>query len=152
MILNAFPLVMIIIIVIIVLNLLSGTGSGSHLSFPNPSAPLTDDTSVNLSLATATLHRLSLRNEEPAVPVTEDNCALVFPSHLQTLAADCSQLSFGTYKASSNSAFSEPLGSNPLKLDRGKASVAIDGSYGHLDSRYDSLTWSIYTLIGLKCS
>ncbi|XP_059449581.1 uncharacterized protein LOC132180691 isoform X2 [Corylus avellana] len=110
-------------------------GSGSHLSFPNHSAPLTDDTNVDVSSTTATLHRLSLRNEEPAVPTTEDNCALVLPSHLQALAADCSQLSFGTYKASSNSSFSEPLGSNPSKLDWGKASVAIDGSYGHLDSR-----------------
>ena len=143
---------MIIIIVVTILNLLSGTSSGSHLSFPNHSAPLTDDTNVDVSSTTATLHQLSLRNEEPAVPTTEDNCALVLPSHLQALAADCSQLSFGTYKASSNSSFSEPLGSNLSKLDWGKASVAIDGSYGHLDSRYDSLTWSIYTLIGLTCS
>lgn len=151
MILNAYHLVM-IIIVITILNLLSGTGSGSHLSSPNHSVHLTDDTSVDVSSATATLHRLSLRNEESAVPITEDNCALVFPTHLQALAADCSQLSFGTYKGGINSAFSEPLGSIQLKLDRGKASVAIDGSYAHLDSRYDSLTWSIYTLIGLKCS
>lgn len=82
-----------------------------------------------------TLHRLSLRNEEPTLPIMEDNCGVIFPNHLQALAADCSQLSFGTYRAGSNTALSEPSEPNPLKLDVGKASAAIDGLYQHLLSR-----------------
>lgn len=110
----------------------SEPGSGSNLSDPNYSAPLTDKV-IAVPSAAAKLQHLSLGEEEP-----ESNCAVVLPSHLQALAADCSHLSFGTYKSGNSSASTAPFSSNQSKEDRQEAPGTLDGlSAGPLETRHE---------------
>ncbi|CAK7346676.1 unnamed protein product [Dovyalis caffra] len=90
-----------------------GTGSGFHLPFPNGAAPLNDE----VFSATVNLQQLSLGKEEPEVPPSQDNHAVLFPEYMQALAADCSHLSFGTYKSGPYNAVSGPLESTSIKTD-----------------------------------
>lgn len=96
-------------------------GSASNLSDPSFSIPLTDDVTA-VSSAAAKLHHLSV--EEASL---ETNSAVVLPSHLQALAANCSHLSFGTYKSGHNSASAVLFSSNQLKDDSQEASMWLDG-------------------------
>uniref|UniRef100_A0A3N7EZC0 Uncharacterized protein n=1 Tax=Populus trichocarpa TaxID=3694 RepID=A0A3N7EZC0_POPTR len=100
-----------------------GTGSGVQLPFPNVAAPLNDE----VSSAAADLQQLSLGKEEPAVPPSEDNHAVLFPEYMQALAADFSHLSFGTYKSGTYHAVSVPLALTPAKSNLEKASAAANG-------------------------
>nr|XP_011467574.1 PREDICTED: uncharacterized protein LOC101307606 isoform X2 [Fragaria vesca subsp. vesca] len=100
---------------------------------------VSDDLAV--SSATINMQQLSLKNDEP-----EDQCTVVLPNNLQELAADCSHLSFGTYKSGNNSA-SRP---QSFQNDLGGAYAGIDASFsGHLDTRnsgynHDELRGSLY--------
>lgn len=108
----------------------SEPGSGSNLSDPNYAAPLTDKV-IAVPSAAAKLQHLSLGEEEQ-----ESNCAVVLPSHLQALAADCSHLSFGTYKSGNSSPSTVPFSSNQSKEDRQEAPGMLDGlSAGPLETR-----------------
>ncbi|XP_020539508.1 uncharacterized protein LOC105646039 isoform X2 [Jatropha curcas] len=88
-----------------------GRESGSHLPFANCSAPLNDE----VTSTAVTLQQLSLEKETKVVPLAEDNCGVVFPTDMQAFAADCSHLSFGTYKSGVPATAFGPLESNPLK-------------------------------------
>ncbi|PQM37191.1 uncharacterized protein Pyn_39947 [Prunus yedoensis var. nudiflora] len=108
-----------------------GTGFGSNVSCPNRS--VSNDVAVAVSSATMNMQQLNLGKEEPT-----DNCAVVLPNNLQELAADCSHLSFGTFRSGPSSAFSRSP-SNSLKNDLGGFSAGINvSSAGHLDTRHES--------------
>ncbi|KAM5580044.1 hypothetical protein ABKV19_009669 [Rosa sericea] len=91
--------------------------------------------------ATMNMQQLSLGKKEP-----EDQCTVVLPNNLQELAADCSHLSFGTYKSGHNAASK----SQSFQNDLGGACAGIDASFsGHLDTRnsgynHDELLGSLY--------
>ncbi|BFG25642.1 hypothetical protein CerSpe_119160 [Prunus speciosa] len=108
-----------------------GTGFGSNVSCPNRSVSY--DVTVAVSSATMNMQQLNLGKEVPT-----DNCAVVLPNNLQELAADCSHLSFGTFRSGPSSAFSRSP-SNSLKNDLGGFSAGINvSSAGHLDTRHES--------------
>lgn len=109
----------------------SETGSGSNLSNPSYSAALNENDAV-----AAKLQHLSLGKDDP-----ENNSTLVLPSHLKALAADCSHLSFGTYKSGSNIASTGLLPSNQIKDDLQEASTTLNGFLaGRLETRYGSFS------------
>ncbi|VVA38937.1 PREDICTED: GBF-interacting 1 [Prunus dulcis] len=99
-----------------------GTGFGSNVSYPNRS--VSNDVAVAVSSATMNMQQLNLGKEEPT-----ENCAVVLPNNLQELAADCSHLSFGTFRSGPSSAFSRSP-SNSLKNDLGGFSAGINVSSG----------------------
>ncbi|XP_011026251.1 PREDICTED: uncharacterized protein LOC105126918 isoform X2 [Populus euphratica] len=102
-----------------------GTGSGFHLRFPNCAAPLNDE----VSSAAVNLQQLSLGKEEPALPSSEDNHAVVFPDYMQAFAADWSHLSFGTYKSGASNAVSGGLtASTPVKTNFEETSAVANSS------------------------
>ncbi|KAI9399175.1 hypothetical protein POPTR_002G059300v4 [Populus trichocarpa] len=102
-----------------------GTGSGFHLRFPNCAAPLNDE----VSSAAVNLQQLSLGKEEPALPPSEDNHAVVFPDYMQAFAADWSHLSFGTYKSGAYNAVSgASIASTPVKTNLEETSAAANSS------------------------
>ncbi|XP_061968410.1 uncharacterized protein LOC133691825 isoform X3 [Populus nigra] len=102
-----------------------GTGSGFHLRFPNCAAPLNDE----VSSAAVNLQQLSLGKEEPALPPSEDNHAVVFPDYMQAFAADWSHLSFGTYKSGAYNAVSGgSIASTPVKTNLEETSAAANSS------------------------
>ncbi|KAH8515577.1 hypothetical protein H0E87_004150 [Populus deltoides] len=102
-----------------------GTGSGFHLRFPNCAAPLNDE----VSSAAVNLQQLSLGMEEPALPPSEDNHAVVFPDYMQAFAADWSHLSFGTYKSGAYNAVSGgSIASTPVKTNLEETSAAANSS------------------------
>lgn len=93
---------------------------------------MSDDVVVAVSSATINMQHLSLGKEE-----TDDQCTVVLPNNLQELAADCSHLSFGTYKSGNNSASRSQSFQNDLR----GAYAATDASFsGHLDTRHESFT------------
>ncbi|XP_068335781.1 uncharacterized protein [Pyrus communis] len=106
-----------------------GTVIGSNAPYPNHSA----SNDVAVASATMRMQQLNLRKEED-----QDNCAVVLPNNLQELAADCSHLSFGTFRPSQSSALSSKP-SNSLKNDLGGSSAGEAGvdvfSAGRLDTR-----------------
>ncbi|XP_062105749.1 uncharacterized protein LOC133817290 isoform X2 [Humulus lupulus] len=96
---------------------LTETGSGS-----NSSDALADND-------VAKFQHLSLGKED-----SENN--LILPSHLQAFTADCSHLSFGTYKSGKSSASIGLLPSNELNGDLQEASTMLgDFPAGHLETR-----------------
>ncbi|KAJ6938908.1 hypothetical protein NC651_005369 [Populus alba x Populus x berolinensis] len=102
-----------------------GTGSGFHLRFPNFAAPLNDE----VSSAAVNFQQLSLGKEEPALPPSEDNHAVVFPDYMQAFAADWSHLSFGTYKSGAYNAVSGgSIDSTPVKTNLEETSAAANSS------------------------
>lgn len=104
------------------------TGCGSNSSDRSYSAALTDN-----DVVAAKLQHLSLEKEDP-----ENNSTVVLPSHLQALAADCSHLSFGTYKSGNDSASTGLLPSNQLKEDLQEATTTLDDfPAGLLETRYE---------------
>ncbi|XP_021593249.1 uncharacterized protein LOC110600676 isoform X4 [Manihot esculenta] len=99
----------------------------SHDYFANGSAPLND-----IASSTAvSLQQLSLGKEAKFVRTSEDDCALVFPNDIHTLGADCSHLSFGTYKSGVHAASSVPLASKPSKSNM-EPSAVIDRNLGYV--------------------
>lgn len=68
-----------------------------------------------MSSAVANLQQLNIGKEEPVMPPTENHSAVVLPNHLQTFAADCSHLSFGTYKSGVTSASPTVVAFNPIE-------------------------------------
>lgn len=108
--------------------------------FPGDSASLTDDASVAVSSATVSLQQLSIEKNEPVVPPAEDNCAVVLPNYLQALAADCSHLSFGTYRSGNASAPYKAPGCYTVINDLEETSAGRDKPpAAHLDSRHESV-------------
>ncbi|KAJ6953947.1 hypothetical protein NC652_005629 [Populus alba x Populus x berolinensis] len=102
-----------------------GTGSGFHLRFPNCAAPLNDE----VSSVAVNFQQLSLGKEEPALPPSEDNHAVVFPDYMQAFAADWSHLSFGTYKSGAYNAVSGgSIASTPVKTNLEETSAAANSS------------------------
>ncbi|XP_034905091.1 uncharacterized protein [Populus alba] len=102
-----------------------GTGSSFHLRFPNCAAPLNDE----VSSVAVNFQRLSLGKEEPALPPSEDNHAVVFPDYMQAFAADWSHLSFGTYKSGAYNAVSGgSIASTPVKTNLEETSAAANSS------------------------
>lgn len=81
----------------------------------NYSASLNDDVVSALSSAVANLQQLNIGKEEPVMPPTENHSAVVLPNYLQTFAADCSHLSFGTYKSGVTSASPTVVAFNPIE-------------------------------------
>ncbi|XP_039044919.1 uncharacterized protein LOC120184554 isoform X1 [Hibiscus syriacus] len=89
-------------------------GRGYNASAPNPSAPLSDDAVKAASSVAVNLRQLSLGKEEEVVTLKEDNCGVVLPDYLQALSADCSHLSFGTYKSGKSTALPQSQTSSSL--------------------------------------
>ncbi|OMP05925.1 hypothetical protein COLO4_08450 [Corchorus olitorius] len=113
-----------------------GIGRGSHISVPNSTASLSNDVVEAVSSAAVNLQNLSLGKEEPDVTRTEENHGVVLPNYLQAFAADCSHLSFGTYKSGKSTASSHPRASSSLTNDPGDVFTASNGpSSMHLSSR-----------------
>ncbi|KAK0589325.1 hypothetical protein LWI29_012662 [Acer saccharum] len=104
-----------------------GISNSSDLPFPSYSASFSDDVLSAVSSAAANLQQLNIGRVEPAKPLTEDNSAVVLPIYLQAFAADCSHLSFGTYKSGVASAPIAPISSNSSKSDL-EVSAVVDGS------------------------
>ncbi|KAL1104078.1 hypothetical protein V6Z11_D04G043200 [Gossypium hirsutum] len=92
-------------------------GRGSNASAPNPAASLSDDAIKAASSIAVNLQQLSLGKEERAVTPKEDNRGVVLPDYLQAFSADCSHLSFGTYKSGKSTALSQPQTSSSLMND-----------------------------------
>ncbi|CAJ2639630.1 unnamed protein product [Trifolium pratense] len=73
------------------------------------------------------LQQLSMEESHLKAPSSED--VVVLPNHLQALAAECSHLSFGTYKGGNNSASSANLAPNNLsRSGLEMKSAAVDDS------------------------
>lgn len=118
---------------------ISGIGRDSHISVPNPTS-LSDDAIKAVASAAVNLQQLSLGKEQPAATPTEENCGLVLPNDLQVFSADCSHLSFGTYKSGKSTALSQPQASSSLTKDLEGTFTAPNGpSSVHLTSRYPAL-------------
>ncbi|XP_058788252.1 uncharacterized protein LOC131662476 [Vicia villosa] len=98
----------------------NNTGLGPH-SNSNLKNTLTSDFQSSyehhegVSSVTSDLQRLSMKESNLEVPSSDD--IVVLPNHLQALAAECSHLSFGTYKGGNNSASSETFTPNNLSRD-----------------------------------
>ncbi|KAF2290658.1 hypothetical protein GH714_014900 [Hevea brasiliensis] len=101
-----------------------GRESCAHLSFASGSVPLNDKVSSTVAI----LHQLSLEKEAKLVPLLEDDCPVVFPNDMQTLAAECPHLTFVTYNSGVHANISGPLASNPSKTNLKEVSAVIDGS------------------------
>ncbi|KAK3183415.1 hypothetical protein Dsin_030701 [Dipteronia sinensis] len=115
-----------------------GISNSSDLPFPSYSASLSDDILSAVSSAAANLQQLNIGREEPAKPLTEDNSAVVLPIYLQAFAADCSHLSFGTYKSGVASAPTATISSNSSKGDL-EVSAVVDGSSAlHWNIRHEN--------------
>ncbi|XVE86241.1 hypothetical protein DITRI_Ditri18aG0019800 [Diplodiscus trichospermus] len=102
-----------------------GIGRGSSISVPYPTASLSDDAIKAVSSAAVKLQQLSL--EERAMTSTEDNCGVVLPNYLQDFSADCSHLSFGTYKSGKSVALSRPQASSSLINDMEETLTTSNG-------------------------
>ncbi|XP_043689079.1 uncharacterized protein LOC122640044 isoform X2 [Telopea speciosissima] len=113
-----------------------GISSSSKLSVPSYSFSSVEDISVVVSSAAADLQQLNLRKDEPGVPPTEDNPAVIIPNHLQVSTADCSHLSFGSFGSGNSGTFSGSFASNPSKSNLEETPVVVDGSsVGHSEAR-----------------
>ncbi|CAK8565468.1 unnamed protein product [Lathyrus sativus] len=84
-----------------------------------------------VSSVTLDLQRLNMKEANLEVPSSDD--IVVLPNHLQALAAECSHLSFGTYKGGNNSASSEAFTPNNLSRDGLEMkSATVDGPLAQL--------------------
>ncbi|KAI5409686.1 hypothetical protein KIW84_055220 [Lathyrus oleraceus] len=89
-----------------------------------------------VSSATLDLQRLNMKESNLEAPSSDD--IVVLPNHLQALAAECSHLSFGTYKGGNNSASSEAFTPNNLSRDglEMNSATADDSLAQFLDPRH----------------
>ncbi|KAA3464447.1 kinase-related family protein [Gossypium australe] len=112
-------------------------GRVSNASAPTPAASLSDDAIKAASSIAVNLQQLSLGKEERAVTPKEDNRGVVLPDYLQAFSADCSHLSFGTYKSGKSTALSQPQTSSSLMNDLEETLTTSNGcSYSmNLSSR-----------------
>lgn len=96
----------------------------------------TNDVLVGVSSATLDLQRLNMKESNLEAPSSDD--IVVLPNHLQALAAECSHLSFGTYKGGNNSASSEAFTPNNLSRDglEMNCATADDSLAQFLDPRH----------------
>ncbi|CAN1229006.1 hypothetical protein LINPERPRIM_LOCUS3069, partial [Linum perenne] len=85
----------------------SEIGNGSHLASQQNS-------SSEISPPAEILQKLSL-GEKPAEVTSDNKHGVVFPNYIQALAADCSHLSFGTYKPGAQSPISGVAISDSIK-------------------------------------
>lgn len=114
-----------------------GIANVSDLPSQNYSASLNDDVVSALSSAVANLQQLNIGKEEPVMPPTENHSAVVLPNHLQTFAADCSHLSFGTYKSGVTSASPTVVAFNPIESNlEVSAADAPSAMYNFRNSEY----------------
>ncbi|CAK9133186.1 unnamed protein product [Ilex paraguariensis] len=113
-----------------------GLDGGSHLLFQKHSATSKNEVNKAVSLAAANLQQLNLL-EDLGVPPTDDGNAVVIPDDLKVPNADCSHLTFGTYRSGIGPAFSASLPSNPLRsgLQAGSVLATNGTSVAHLDVR-----------------
>ncbi|XP_057494238.1 uncharacterized protein LOC130779587 isoform X1 [Actinidia eriantha] len=90
--------------------------------------------SVSVSTITSNLEQLSV-HEDPGAAPEEDNPSVIIPSHLQVQSADCSHLSFGSFRCGISS-FSGPFSAGPERSNIDEASADADApSVVHLDTR-----------------
>lgn len=84
------------------------------------------------------------------VPSSEDSL-VVLPNHLQALAAECSHLSFGTYKGSNNSSSSAIFAHNNLsRSGLEMKSAAVDDSLAQFpDARHFLFRFQLMILSAL---
>lgn len=115
-----------------------GIANVSDLSSQNYSASLNDDVVSAVSSAVANLQQLNIGKEELVVmPPTENQSAVVLPNHLQTFAADCSHLSFGTYKSGVASASPTAVVSNSIESNLDvSAADSSSAMYNFSNSEY----------------
>lgn len=104
-----------------------------------------NDVLVGVSSVVSDLQRLSMKDSN----LEEDT--VVLPNHLQALGAECSHLSFGTYKGVNNSASSEIFAPNKLSRSRLEMkSAAVDDSLAQFPhARYFLLfpTFDIFSFV-----
>ena len=94
--------------------------------------------SVSVSTITSNLEQLSVQQDQGAAP-EEDNSSVIIPSHLQVQSADCSHLSFGSFRCGISS-FSGPFPAGPSQSNIDEVSADADApSVVHLDTRYTLL-------------
>ncbi|XP_027187189.1 uncharacterized protein [Cicer arietinum] len=111
----------------------NNTGLGSHANFnlentPTSNFPTSDEHHEGVSPVVLDLQQLSMEESKLEVPSSEDSL-VVLPNHLQALAAECSHLSFGTYKGSNNSSSSAIFAHNNLSRSGLEMnSAAVDDS------------------------
>lgn len=79
------------------------SGCDADIPFQTQSGSLNDATTEAVSSAVANLDQLSI-GKERAPSLSENNSSVVLPNYLQAFSADCSHLSFGTYKSKGGSA------------------------------------------------
>ncbi|XVF16805.1 hypothetical protein REPUB_Repub10bG0063800 [Reevesia pubescens] len=97
---------------------------------------LSDDAIKAVSSAAVNLQQLSLGKDRAETPA-EDNRGVVLPNYLQAFSADCSHLSFGTYKSGKSTALSGPQVSSSLTNGLEETLTTSSGhpSSMHLNSR-----------------
>ncbi|CAI0449163.1 unnamed protein product [Linum tenue] len=99
----------------------SGMLSSDEVSFfPNPKtgrrAHLASiSSSLEILQSAEGLQQLSLE-EKPAEVTSENKHGVVFPNYMQAFAADCSHLSFGTYKSMVQPSMSVPAMSDSMQI------------------------------------
>ncbi|KAG9159426.1 hypothetical protein Leryth_010977 [Lithospermum erythrorhizon] len=80
---------------------------------------------VSVSSVTTELQQFNIQDDRGSLP--EDNGpSVVIPEHLQVQTADCSHLSFGSFKIGSN--YSVPPASIPVKTNIGEAASEADAT------------------------
>ncbi|XP_057466004.1 uncharacterized protein LOC130755592 isoform X2 [Actinidia eriantha] len=90
--------------------------------------------SVSVSTITSNLEQLSVQEDQGAAP-EEDNPSVIIPSHLQVQSADCSHLSFGSFRCGISS-FSGPFSAGRSQSNIDEVSADADApSVVHLDTR-----------------
>ncbi|CAK9139273.1 unnamed protein product [Ilex paraguariensis] len=98
-----------------------------------------EDGGVSVASVTTNLEQVNIQADQRAPP-DEEGPSVIIPNHLQVQTADCSHLSFGSFRSGINDAFSGPFASRPLKTDMDEASSDADAdadasSIGHSDTR-----------------
>ncbi|XVF14488.1 hypothetical protein REPUB_Repub09cG0064400 [Reevesia pubescens] len=104
-----------------------GIGRCSNFSVSNPAATFFDHAIQAVSSAAMNLQQLCLGKEDRTATPTEDNCGVVLPNYLQAFSADCSHLSFGTYKSGKSTVLSQPQASSSLTHDLEETMTTSNG-------------------------
>ncbi|KAL3520197.1 hypothetical protein ACH5RR_018346 [Cinchona calisaya] len=95
-----------------------------------------ENVSVSVSSVTANLQQLSMQKGDRASTLDSDGPSVVIPDHLQVQSADCSHLSFGSFRSGISTSFSGSLASMPVKTNLEVAPMDADGSsIGHSETR-----------------
>ncbi|XP_058095213.1 GBF-interacting protein 1-like isoform X2 [Magnolia sinica] len=106
-----------------------GIGGCSNVGVLEYSAPSSlEDVSVAVSSVAASLRKLSFHKEELGSPPMENNPAVIIPDHLQVPTADCSHLSFGSFRSGISATFSGSFASKTSKSNVEETSLVADAS------------------------